>query len=200
MLKGGIGSCPNFYTMKSLFIILFSCCSHALMSQTVIGGKTFPGSLQTEKGSLVLNGGGVREKLWIDVYVAGLYLTARNGNAAEIVNADQPMAVRMHIVSGMINSENMSEAVNEGFEKSTGGNTAPLRDRINTFLDVFKKEPVKVDDIFKIIHIPGEGVKIYKNDMLKATVGGLDFKKALFGIWLGENPVSSSLKKGMLGG
>lgn len=182
------------------FLLSFIFFALAADAQTMIAGKSFPDVLATDKGSLALNGGGVREKMWIDVYVAGLYLQAKSSNGADIVNADKPMAVRLHIVSGMVNSENMSEAVNEGFEKSTSGNTALLGDRINAFLDVFKKEPVKVDDIYKIVYVPGEGVKIYKNDSLKATVTGLDFKKALFGIWLGESPVSSSLKKGMLGG
>ncbi len=181
------------------FLFSFIFFSLAANAQTMIAGKSFPNALETGKGSLALNGGGVREKMWIDVYVAGLYLQSKNNNGADIVNADQPMAVRLHIVSGMVNSENMSEAVNEGFEKSTRGNTAPLRDRINSFLDVFKSEPVKVDDIYKMIYAPGEGIKIYKNDAMKSTVTGLDFKKALFGIWLGDTPVSSSLKKGMLG-
>jgi len=174
--------------------IVFSCA----MAQTVIEGKTFPNTLDTDKGALVLNGGGVREKMWIDVYVAGLYLPAKSSNATEIVQGDNPAAMRLHIVSGMVNSENMSESVHEGFEKSTAGAVAPLKDKIEAFINVFA-EPIKVDDVFKLIYIPGEGVKIYKNDVYKSTVSGLDFKKALFGIWLGENPVSSSLKKGMLG-
>jgi hypothetical protein len=34
---------------------------------------------------------------------------------------------------------------------------------------------------------------------LQETIAGLDFKIALFGIWLGKDPVSTSLKEGMLG-
>jgi len=186
--------------MKTILsAVILSLCISLLSAQTTIGGKSFPSSLTAEKETLVLNGGGVREKLWIDVYVAGLYLTAKSSNGADIVNADQSMAVRLHIVSGMVNSENMSEAIHEGFEKSTGGNTAPLKDKIDAFIKVFA-EPIQVDDIFKIEYVPGAGIKIYKNDAYKATVEGLDFKKALFGIWLGANPVSSGLKKGMLGG
>lgn len=185
--------------MKKIFFIGFCSTLFSLtIAQTVIEGKTFPNSLSTEKGDLVLNGGGVREKLWIDLYVAGLYLTAKSNNATEIVNADKEMAVRLHIVSSMINSENMSEAINEGFVKSTGKNTAPIKEKIDAFINVFA-EPIQVDDIFKLIYVAGEGVKIYKNDVYKSTVSGLDFKKALFGIWLGTDPVSGSLKKGMLG-
>ena len=184
---------------RIIFIIPVALLSLTANSQTNIAGKSFPNSIETEKGTLMLNGGGVREKLWIDVYIGGLYVETKSSNASDIINADKPMAVRLHIVSGMVNSDNMSKAVNEGFEKSTNKNTAPIKDKIDGFIKVFS-EPIEVDDIFKIVYLPGEGVKIYKNDTYKSTVTGLDFKKALFGIWLGEYPISSSLKKGMLGG
>ncbi len=185
--------------MKKIYFIGFCSLLFSLtMAQTVIEGKTFPNTLDTEKGALTLNGGGVREKMWIDLYVAGLYLTAKSNNATEIVNVDKEMAVRLHIISSMIDSDNMSEAINEGFVKSTGGNTAPVKDKIDAFIKVFA-EPIKVDDVFKLVYLPGEGVKIYKNEVYKSTVSGMDFKKALFGIWLGTDPVSGSLKKGMLG-
>jgi hypothetical protein len=43
------------------------------------------------------------------------------------------------------------------------------------------------------------GTKIYKNSELKGTIPGLEFKKALFAIWLGSNPAQESLKNDMLG-
>src|SRR6187402_737882 len=96
--------------MKNFFFIgLCTSFFSFTIAQTVIEGKTFPNSLSTEKGDLVLNGGGVREKMWIDVYVGALYLTAKSNNATEIVSGDKEMAVRLHIVSSMVNSENMSE-------------------------------------------------------------------------------------------
>lgn len=183
---------------KTLSLAFLLAASSMLFGQTKIEGKVFPNTLTTDKGELVLNGGGVREKMWIDVYVGALYLTAKSSNAAEIVSADKPMAVRLHIVSSKVNSTNMSEAVNEGFVTSTGGNTGPLKDKIDSFIKVFS-EPIKVDDIFKLVYLPDEGVKIYKNETYKSTVSGLDFKKALFGIWLGSKPVDSDLKEDMLG-
>jgi hypothetical protein len=34
---------------------------------------------------------------------------------------------------------------------------------------------------------------------LKGTIKGIDFKRAVFSIWLGEKPADAKLKKGMLG-
>ena len=33
----------------------------------------------------------------------------------------------------------------------------------------------------------------------KGVIEGYDFKKALFGIWLGDNPADEGLKEGLLG-
>ena len=46
---------------------------------------------------------------------------------------------------------------------------------------------------------PGKGVSVIRNGTVKVTVEGLDFKKALFGIWLSDDPIQDSLKEEMLG-
>ena len=43
------------------------------------------------------------------------------------------------------------------------------------------------------------GVVVYKNGSKKGSIDGHDFKRALFGIWLGDKPADDDLKAGMLG-
>jgi len=92
----------------------------------------------------------------------------------------------------------MEDATNEGFQNSTNGNTAPYKEKIDTFIAVFK-DNIKIGDVYDMVYIPGEGTKVYKNKELKSTVKGLDFKKVLFGIWLGNKPADKGLKDLMLG-
>jgi hypothetical protein len=158
-----------------------------------------PASLKQDKTELTLNGAGIRKKMFFKVYVAGLYLTAKNKNGNEIVNADKPVAIRLQITSNVVSSSNMSESIREGFTKSTGGNTAPLQKRIDDFISFFNREEIKEGNIFEMWYFPGVGVKTYKNGKLLGTIEGFDFKKALFGIWLSDNPVDADLKKGLLG-
>ena len=42
-------------------------------------------------------------------------------------------------------------------------------------------------------------VYLYKNGEERGSFRGLEFKQALFGIWLGGNPADDDLKEGMLG-
>ncbi|PKL40615.1 MAG: chalcone isomerase [Spirochaetae bacterium HGW-Spirochaetae-1] len=183
---------------KPAIIFLISILTATAIYARPIGGINMPDTLKAEKETLVLNGAGIRNKFFVDVYVSGLYLKAKNSNAQAILNADEAMAVRLHITSSIINGERMAKATNEGFVKSTNGNTAPLRTRIDQFIAVFNSG-IKVNDVYDIIYIPGEGIKVYKNGAYKSTTKGLDMKKALFGIWIGAKPPQADMKKAMLG-
>ena len=55
------------------------------------------------------------------------------------------------------------------------------------------------NDVFDFIYIPDVGVNTFKNGELKTTVQGLEFKQALFGIWLSEDSVQDDLKLSLLG-
>lgn len=157
-----------------------------------------PYTLKSEQNTLVINGAGIREKYFMDMYVGGLYLKAKKSDASAIMKADEAMAIRLHIVSGLITSEKMTTAVDEGFKNSTGGNVAPLSAKINQFKDVFK-EKINKGDVYDLIYEPSIGVTIIKNGKTGATISGLDFKVALFGIWLCDKPADSGLKADMLG-
>jgi len=186
-----------------MFKKLLLLCSVLLIFTSVgfakeVGGINMPDSLAAGKDTLVLNGAGVRTKFFIKAYVGGLYLKQKSGNAATILNADEPMAISLHIISKLITSEKMKDATNEGFQNSTNGNTAPYKDKIDTFIAVFK-DNIKIGDVYDMVYIPGEGTKVYKNKVLKSTTKGLDFKKILFGIWLGNKPADKGLRNLMLG-
>lgn len=182
--------------LTSIIVLTMALPSSA---QVTINGVTLPATVKAGDASLSLNGGGIRKKLFFKLYVGGLYLSEKSSNAKAIVNADKPMAVKLQITSGMISSENMSEAITEGFEASTGGNTAPLKSKIDEFVNTFKKSEIVEGNVFDIVYVPGKGVESYKNGKLEGTIDGMDFKKALFGIWLGEKPADDDLKEAMLG-
>ncbi|MCB0502758.1 MAG: chalcone isomerase family protein [Bacteroidetes bacterium] len=185
--------------MRLLMTILLAAFMFQSQAQVTLNDVTLPAKLSYDNQSLSLNGGGIRTKLIFKLYTAGLYLQSKSSDGAAILKADQPMAIRMVITSNKINSNNMSEAIEEGFSKSTNGNPAPIQSKIDELVKTFSKDPIEVGNIFDLVYVPGEGVKSYKNGQLKTTIKGLDFKQALFGIWLSDNPVQSGLKNNLLG-
>lgn len=187
--------------MKHFLLITTLLFTFPLLSnaQKTVGGVKIPEKLKAGKTTLVLNGAGVREKMWLDLYACGLYIPKKSTNANEIIESKEPCAIKIHIVSALISSKKMNAAVEEGFEKSTSGNTAKLRDRIDAFKAIFSKEEIEKNDIYDIVYVPGKGTIIFKNGKIQPIIKGLDFKKALFAIWLGDEPADDDLKEELLG-
>jgi hypothetical protein len=167
-------------------------------AQKTVSGVKVDAKMNLEGQSLVLNGAGTRVKMFMDMYVGALYLEKKSTNASEIMNSKEGAAIKLNIVSGLITSEKMISAINEGFENATGKKTAPLKAKIDKFKGFFKEE-IKKGDVFIIINVPNEGVVVYKNGVKKGSIDGHDFKKALFGIWLCDKPADKDLKDEMLG-
>lgn len=164
-----------------------------------IAGADMQETYTLGKDTLVLNGAGIRNKFFVDAYVCGLYIRAKNSNPSAILNADEPMVFRIIVISGLITRDKFLDAVNEGFRKSTGGNTAQFQADINKFMGFFSAE-IKKWHYFDLEYTPGKGIKAKINGTTVGSVGGLNFKKILFGIWIGNDPADKKLKKGLLGG
>ena len=75
---------------------------------------------------------------------------------------------------------------------------APIKSQIEQFIAVFQ-EKIRPGDTYDLIYLPAKGVDVYKNGALHSSLAGLDFKQALFGIWLCDKPAQQSLKAAMLG-
>lgn len=178
--------------------LVMAAALSAPVSALTVDGVDVPDTYTAVDTELKLNGAGTRSKWFMDLYVGGLYVPQAANDGAAVINADEPQAITLHIISDMITSERMTEATLEGFESSTGGNTAPVKAEIDRFMNVFKEE-IKEGDVFDLVYLPGEGVKVLKNGQKKDLVGGLEFKKALFGIWLSDKPAQEDLKEKMLG-
>jgi hypothetical protein len=164
-----------------------------------VKGVHIPESLSAGDVQLQLNGAGVRNKFFLNLYVGALYLVEPSGKGREVVSADEPMAIRLHVLSKLITSERMEEASREGFVQATNGDTSRIQERMEEFISLFKHEEIVKGDVFDFVYRPGKGILAYKNEELMSAVKGLDFKKALFAIWLGNDPVQESLKAKMLG-
>lgn len=178
--------------------LLLSAALLAPASAVTVEGVDLPETIAADSAELKLNGAGVRSKWFMDLYVGGLYVPQASDNAQSIIAADEPQAITLHIISGMITSDKMTSATLEGFESATDGNMAPIQPQIDAFMEVFKEE-IKEGDVFELVYVPGTGVQVMKNGQQRGVIEGMDFKKALFGIWLSDEPAQEDLKQAMLG-
>ena len=162
-----------------------------------VSGVQLDDSITLEDQALVLNGAGVRSKFFIDLYVGSLYVPSQLDNAQAALDAPS-VAVRLNITSGMITADKMKDAITEGFDDATDGNTTPIAAKIEQFMGLFSAEIIEGDQ-FTLLADKATGVTAYKNGQAQATIAGEDFRQALLKIWLGKAPAQDSLKEAMLG-
>ena len=163
-----------------------------------IAGVMVNDTLQSEDGTLLqLNGAGVRSKLFLDIYIAELYLEKPSAKAAEVIETKARKRIVMHFLYSEVSKDKLVEAWNEGFkENNNASDLAKLQERINQFNALFVD--VKKDDIIVLDYAPTTGTVVTIKGQNKGVIAGADFNDALLKIWLGEKPVNGGLKDKLL--
>ncbi len=181
----------------AVLLILFLTCSIAIARK--IGVADMPELLQAGQYDLVLNGAGFRKLMLIKTIACGLYLKEKNSDFQEIIAADEFMAVRLYFVFRIdIPGKSLKKEWGKCFDRVCNGSTEAIQEEIETFLALIPEKLVR-HDIYELIYIPDKGVNVYHNGELRGIIKGLEFKKKLFSIWLGERPEEKQLKDRMLG-
>ncbi|TNE56223.1 MAG: chalcone isomerase [Bacteroidetes bacterium] len=170
--------------------------SFSIAQKRTVAGVSFPAKVEVAEKTLIYNGAGLREKYMIDLYVSALYLKRPSMDANKIIEDDALMGIHIELVSNKVTRDKFVETVREGFEKASHGTATS--EEIKLFMDAFSAAFKKGDKIH-LNYVPGRGTYVKKNGQVLTRVPGLEFKKALFSIWLGTRPADGTLKKGMLG-
>jgi hypothetical protein len=163
-----------------------------------IAGVTLQDKLEADGTQLILNGAGVRKKFFFKVYAGGLYLKKKCSDPQTIIDANEPMVIRMHWIYDGVAAKKITAGWDRGFEAGTGDKVKALQKEIKTFNGFFTQE-AKANDIYDVIYTPKNGIQVVINGKVKGAIKGLAFKKAVFSIWLGNNDELSSVRYGMLG-
>jgi len=166
-----------------------------------IAGVDVTETLQSDSGTaLHLNGAGIRSKFFFDIYIAELYLENPSNTVEGILAAEGQKKMIMHFLYSEVGKEKLIDGWDEGFEgNSSATELAAIQERIGKFNALFVD--VKKNDVIILDFNPATGgttVTISGDE--KGRVEGKDFNDALLKIWLGKKPVTSGLKKDLLGG
>jgi hypothetical protein len=176
------------------FVLTLAAASVGAME---LAGVTLPETITVNGATLTLNGMGIRKKLFIKVYVGGLYLPAPSHDAAAIIAADEPKQVAMHFLYSKVSKAKLTEAWREGFTNNSAAKLPALQARLDEFCALWPD--MKSGEEAFITYLPGTGTTLVLNGKAVGTIPGSDFAEALFAVWLGDKPADAGLKAGMLG-
>lgn len=162
-----------------------------------LAGATFADAVEVDGERLVLNGLGLREKFFVDVYVAGLYLPAKQRSEQSIFAADKPRQVVMHFLRD-VTKDQICDAWKESLAANRPNASPSLTRQFEALCSYM--EDVAAGDRMVFTYLPAEGTTVTVDGQEKGTLGNKAFADALFASWIGQHPATEKLKRGMLDG
>lgn len=183
-------------------VVLALAVAGALAQPVELEGVKLEPAVQVGATTLQLNGAGVRTRVIFKVYVAGLYVPQKAGDAATLLT--QKGARRMAIIMlRNVDAETFAAALNEGLRSNhTEAQFVAMKaqmDALNANLKAVGE--VKKGDVINFEFVPDAGTRVTVNGQVRGSViPGEDFFTSVLRIWIGDKPVDGSLKKGLVGG
>lgn len=196
-----IGQRLNPVRLAGVFCLPVCCLPMQSMASNsdVTSGK---GSrLERNGDALVLNGAGVRQMLFMDIYQAALFLPYRLNDPRRVLNDDIPLRLRITLLRDVSTRHDL-DALLDGLEDNNSAvEMAAIQPQLEQFLALLRKlGTVSKGSVVELDYQPDVGTRVWLNQRLLGAVPGMPFNRSLLRIWLGEQPIQSSLKRALLGG
>ena len=164
-----------------------------------VAGVKVDDRVRAGTSELMLNGAGLRSKLFIKVYVGALYVSQKATTAAAIVDSMQPRRMVMRMLRD-VDAEALHEALDEGLKNNhTPAELAAMKPSAAQLSSIMKDIGKAREGDTIALDFSGDEVALSLNGQARGKVVAAGFPKAMLKVWLGEQPVDASLKKALLG-
>jgi hypothetical protein len=131
----------------------------------------------------------------IKVYDARLHLGA--GEPSSKVFADIPVRLQLTYHRGFTAAEIIKGGDTLLARNVKAETLVSLRERLELINRAYRD--VREGDSYTLTYVPGKGTTLRLNGSPLVTVPGHDFAAAYFRIWLGDDPISKSMRDTLLG-
>ena len=185
--------------MRSLILVVCLLLVSGPVSARVISGVEVPATVVGADGvELHLNGVGIRSKFFFSIYIAELYLQHPASTTATVLAQGGERRMVMHFLYHEVSKDQLVDGWEEGFAANLDtASRAALAPRIKAFEAMFVT--VHKGDEIVFDYLPAVGTRVRVAGAPKGVIAGKDFADALWSIWLGREPVTTDLKRELLG-
>jgi hypothetical protein len=164
-------------------------------------GVKLDASAQVGGVGLQLNGAGLRTRAIFKVYVAALYVPQKTSDVAALLAQKGARRVAITMLR-TVDAETFAAALNDGLRANhTEAQFAAMKVQVEALNATLKAAgEAKKGDVIHIEFVPDTGTRVTVNGQARGSaIAGEEFFTAVLRIWLGDKPVDSGLKKGMVG-
>lgn len=164
-----------------------------------VAGVNVEEKIRVGSSELVLNGAGLRSKLFIKLYLGALYTTQKSSTPAVLIDGTGPRRMNLRLLRD-IGADTLHGALEEGLQNNNSpAELEAVKAASEQFAALMKGiGKVKEGDTVAL-DFSSEGVAVSLNGESRGKVAGAAFARALLKVWLGEKPADAALKKALLG-
>jgi hypothetical protein len=165
-------------------------------ADTMVDGTAFSNTVTVNRTRLHLQGAALLRYLYfIEAYTGSLYLpeTADGSRALEDIPRHLVLEYRVAISAddfAEATEKKIRDSVSDAVFQRLMPNIAALN---RLYKDVVPK------DRYALTYIPGAGTILTLNGTPLGTIEGAEFSRAVFSIWIGENPIDKGFRDRLLG-
>jgi long-chain acyl-CoA synthetase len=182
-------------------VVLTAFLFAAPLAQAVeVGGVRIEEHAKVGTTDLLLNGAGIRTRIFFKVYVGALYLPKKTNSAAAVIDSTEPRRVVLHMLRDL-DADALFGALLDGLKKNHGeAELAKLKPDTDQFERLMRSiGNAKTGDVIGI-DFSTQGIDVAFNGEARGSVASDAFGRALLKVWLGDKPADGDLKRAMLGG
>jgi Chalcone isomerase-like len=164
-------------------------------------GLRFDDSARVANRELRLNGLGLRAVYIFKAFVAGLYLSDRASTGQEVLLNQSPKRLQLRMLME-VGANDIKKALIDGMRKNVSeAQWSAMEERALSFAQTIDSIGVtRPGDTINLDYQPERGMTLAVNDVSKGTaINGEDFYTALLKIFVGDDPVDTRMRKGLLG-
>lgn len=180
-----------------MHVILLNLLLISPLHAASLAGVSMPDTIVANTKDLQLNGMGLREKYWIDIYVAGLYLPQKMSNPEEIIKQNIAKQIQIEFIYSNVPKAKMIEVLEENIQNNpqfSAETVASIR-KCGTWMQDFT-----TGDVVSFDYVPDtQTTTIYINGSQRGSVQSQEFMQAIFAMYVGKYPATEELKRGLLG-
>jgi len=162
------------------------------------GHEDLPETIIIEGKTLTLNGIAKRKVLWYTVFTGSLYLEQPTSNPHAIIESNQIKYIREHFLLPKISHTWVQRVVRKLFYRTNPEELCDKhKDKIERFASWFD-EDVDKGDCVVTTYVPGQGLTLEYNGVIKGTINNKEFVRMYFSCGFGDK-ANEEMKQGLCG-
>ncbi|WP_224242942.1 chalcone isomerase family protein [Hyalangium gracile] len=168
------------------WLVLAGMLAAGLAEAREVGGVKMPDRLDLQGRQLALAHMALKEKLFFDIYVWGLYMEQIPRLEADAIAANSVKRLHFRFLR-KIRRDQLVGAFRQGLSSNAALRSSPMQQEMEKLLQTFKD--VGKGDNLVLTYLPDAGLHVSGEASGGILIPGKGFADALFTAWLQKNPV-----------